>query len=79
MADRLYNLSLHQLETFEKSIKTDKANKHKLKQKQEVCMHWVKGQCKKGENNCDYQHVYDKLRLPFCKFLKYEGQCTNEE
>ena len=37
-------------------------------------MHWVRGQCKKGDN-CEYLHVYDKEKLPVCKFLKDHGNC----
>ena len=69
-------LNYQQLLRIDESLQGRPAKKQK--EKQVVCMHWVKGQCKKGDF-CDYLHVYDKERLPVCKYLKNEGRCKNGE
>jgi hypothetical protein len=35
------------------------------KEKEIVCMQWVREKCKKGEH-CDYLHIYDYDKLPIC-------------
>jgi len=41
-------------------------------------MQWVRDKCKKREL-CEFLHVYDKNKLPICKFLKDFGKCLKGE
>ena len=38
------------------------------KKKKTVCVHWLNGQCKKGDN-CEYLHVYQEDKIPPCKYF----------
>lgn len=44
------------------------------KTKKTVCVHWLNGQCKKGES-CEYLHVYQEDKIPACKYFTQEGLC----
>ena len=48
------------------------------KRKQTVCVHWLKGTCKKG-SECEFLHSYDKERIPRCKWYDQEGRCAKGE
>ena len=42
--------------------------------KQKVCIYWLQSQCKKGDS-CPFLHVYDKEKLPVCRFYYENGEC----
>ena len=44
------------------------------KAKQKVCTFWLQGTCKKGDD-CGFLHVYDKDKLPPCRFFQENGHC----
>ena len=46
--------------------------------KKYVCIHWLNKQCKYGDNDCKFLHIYDKDKLPPCKFMQQTGSCPNE-
>lgn len=41
----------------------------------EVCKHWVRGLCKKGDD-CEYLHQYDMAKMPLCQFYSKTGECA---
>ncbi|KAL6059470.1 Cleavage and polyadenylation specificity factor subunit 4 [Balamuthia mandrillaris] len=47
------------------------------KKKSVVCIHYLRGLCKK-EENCEYLHEYNMEKMPECQFFR-EGECTNPE
>jgi len=64
-------LSFNQLIAINESyqLKTDESKHKKI-----VCVHWLKGQCKKG-NECEYLHVYQEDKVPACRYYMQEGHC----
>jgi len=38
----------------------------------EVCKHWLRGLCKKGES-CEYLHEYRLDKMPICYFFSKFG------
>jgi len=48
------------------------------KRKKTVCVHWLKGTCKKNDD-CEFLHSYDPERIPPCKWWQKEGRCAKGE
>mmetsp|Transcript_31695 Transcript_31695/g.30986 ORF Transcript_31695/g.30986 Transcript_31695/m.30986 type:complete len:282 (+) Transcript_31695:6-851(+) len=48
------------------------------KRKRTVCVHWLRGQCKKNEN-CEFLHVYQEDKIPPCKYYQQNGECQKGE
>jgi len=51
--------------------------RHQRVKRTDVCKHWLRSQCKKGDM-CEYLHQYDMKRMPLCHFFA-EGQCTKDD
>lgn len=66
---------LNELEQVINSINTVP---NQLKLKQKVCVHWLKGVCRKG-NQCEYLHLYVPEKIPICRFFKERGHCDQQE
>jgi cleavage and polyadenylation specificity factor subunit 4 len=43
---------------------------------QQVCKHWLRGLCKKGEN-CEFLHEYNLRRMPECWWFAKYGYCAS--
>jgi cleavage and polyadenylation specificity factor subunit 4 len=41
-----------------------------------VCKHWLRGLCMKGEEKCEYLHVYDLSKMPKCVYYTLYGSCN---
>jgi hypothetical protein len=41
----------------------------------EICKHWLRGLCKKGDN-CEFLHEYDLSKMPECYFYSKFGNKT---
>ncbi|KAJ7969088.1 30-kDa cleavage and polyadenylation specificity factor 30 [Quillaja saponaria] len=46
--------------------------------RKEVCRHWIRGNCKKGDD-CRFLHQYVKDRFPVCKYFKLYGKCSEQD
>jgi len=44
-----------------------------------VCKHWLRGLCKKGNDQCEFLHEYDLTKMPPCHFFINFGKCSNPE
>ncbi|EZG56483.1 YT521-B-like domain protein [Gregarina niphandrodes] len=42
-----------------------------------VCRHWLRGICIK-ESRCDFLHVFDDSRMPYCRNQKRHGRCVDQ-
>ncbi len=51
--------------------------RHQRVKRTDVCKHWLRSQCKKGDQ-CEYLHQYDMTRMPLCHFFA-DGQCTKDD
>ena len=38
--------------------------------KQKVCTFWMKGNCRKSDEECDFLHAMVEDRMPMCKFFQ---------
>ncbi|KAJ1477985.1 hypothetical protein T484DRAFT_1819205 [Baffinella frigidus] len=74
---------IEELETKEDLTVGDRVGKpqmcpwHQRKPRTDVCKHWLRSQCKKGDD-CDYLHQYDMKRMPLCHFFA-DGSCTKDD
>eukprot|EP00126_Sphaerothecum_destruens_P013364 Sdes_comp22876_c0_seq1m21247 len=50
----------------------------KVKKRPVLCTHWLRGLCKKGDEWCDFLHIYDISKMPECRFYTEYGECSNE-
>ena len=44
------------------------------KRKKTVCVHFLKKQCKKGDN-CEFLHVLLEDKIPLCKYYQQDREC----
>lgn len=63
------NLSVNELTAI---MESQQQRVDEGKRKRTVCVHWLKGQCKKGDN-CEYLHVLIEDKIPPCKYFLQEG------
>ena len=64
-------LSFNQLIALNESsnLRSDESKHKKI-----VCVHWLKGQCKKSQD-CEYLHVYLEDKVPTCRYFLSDGHC----
>jgi hypothetical protein len=58
-------LSVNQISAI---IESQNQRVDESKRKRTVCVHWLNGQCKKGDA-CEYLHVYQEEKIPACKYF----------
>ena len=67
------------INALQKTIESLNASKvDDRKRKQLVCMHYLDGNCKKGDEECGYLHTYIPDKVPVCRLWR-RGMCPNPE
>lgn len=55
---------------------SSKTSPLKAEWSRQVCKHWLRGLCKKGEN-CEFLHEYNLRRMPECWWFAKYGYCAS--
>jgi cleavage and polyadenylation specificity factor subunit 4 len=69
----LFDKGIKELQEIDESL-NKKADDDK--RKQNVCIYWLAGNCKKSDDTCDFLHSRVEEKISICKYFKETGFCS---